>query len=246
MSNFAETKLLVFKAVMDTLPLCVAVIPWGILTGALAIQTGLTPLQAQCMSLLVFAGAAQLSAMTMMSSSVMTTVAPIISLFGSTFVISSRHLLYSIVFRRHVIHLPLYRRLLMGFVLTDEMFAVSQVDTQREGRFSEAFALASGFSFYIVWNAATLIGILAGEQFQHLDSLGLDFAIAATFIAMTFVDIRRFPVLVAIVVSGVLSVCLKPFFSDSYIIIAAILGMLAAYSLGEPMEETEKNEEAKV
>lgn len=245
MTNFAETKSLALKAVMDTLPLCVAVIPWGILTGALAIQTGLTPLQAQCMSLLVFAGAAQLSAMTMMSNSAMFGVAPVMSLFSSTFVISSRHLLYSIVFRRHVMHLPLHRRLLMGFVLTDEMFAVSQVDTHRAGRFSELFALVSGFSFYFVWNAATLIGIIAGEKFQHLDSLGLDFAIAATFISMTFVDIRRFPVLVAILVSGLTSICLKPFFNDSNIIIAAIVGMLAAYSLGEPLQEPNVPEKSK-
>lgn len=223
-----SSKSLAIKAFMDTLPLCVAVIPWGILTGAIAIQVGMTPLQAQLMSLLVFAGAAQLSGMTMMASAT-----PLLSLFASTFVISSRHLLYSVVFRQHVIHLPLHRRLIMGFVLTDEMFAVSQAHTQKFGQFSELFALVSGFSFYLVWNLATAAGILAGEYFNDLESLGLDFAIAATFIAMTFTDLRRFPVLVAVLVSGVLSVVLKPFFSDSYIIIAALFGMLAAYCMNE-------------
>lgn len=237
MNSLRDNKSLALQAFLDTLPLCIAVIPWGILTGALAIQTGLTPLQAQLMSLLVFAGAAQLSGMTMMANAT-----PMLSLFASTFVISSRHLLYSVVFRQYVMRLPLYRRLLMGFVLTDEMFAVSQVHTLKSGQFSEVFALVSGFSFYLIWNLATTAGIVAGESFENLDSLGLDFAIAATFIAMTFGDIRRFPVLVAVLVSGFLSVALKPLLTDSYIIVAALLGMLAAYSLNEPSEPVDSDD----
>lgn len=220
---------------MDTLPLCIAVIPWGILTGAIAIQVGMTPLQAQLMSLLVFAGAAQLSGMSMMAAAT-----PLMPMFASTFVISSRHLLYSVVFRQYVMHLPLHRRLLIGFVLTDEMFAVSEAQTKKVGYFSEVFALASGVTFYVFWNVATAVGIMAGEHFENLEALGLDFAIAATFIAMTFMDLRRFPVLVAVVVSGVLSVILKPFFNDSYIIIASIFGMLAAYSLNEKVQDEKR------
>lgn len=229
MTHLQTNRSLALKAFMDTLPLCIAVIPWGILTGAIAIQVGMSPLQAQLMSLLVFAGAAQLSGMTMMANAT-----PLLPLFASTFVISSRHLLYSVVFRQHVVHLPLHRRLLMGFVLTDEMFAVSEAHTKLSGRFSETFALVSGFSFYVIWNLATTTGIIAGEYFDNLESLGLDFAIAATFIAMTFTDLRRLPVLVAVIVSGTLSVLLKPVFTDSYIIVAALLGMLAAYFLKEP------------
>jgi 4-azaleucine resistance transporter AzlC len=237
MAHLQSNKFLAAKAFMDTLPLCIAVIPWGILTGAIAIQIGMSPLQAQLMSLLVFAGAAQLSGMTMMANAT-----PLLPLFASTFVISSRHLLYSVVFRQHVIHLPLHRRLLMGFVLTDEMFAVSEAHTKLSGYFSEIFALVSGFSFYVIWNLATAAGILAGEYFGNLESLGFDFAIAATFIAMTFTDLRRVPVLVAIIVSGVLSVLLKPYFNDSYIIIAALLGMLAAYIFSEPSDEPNDGE----
>ncbi len=219
------------RAVADTLPLCIAVIPWGILTGALAIQIGMSPLQAQLMSLLVFAGAAQLSGMTLIAST-----APLGAIFASTFVISSRHLLYSVVFRQHVTQLSRSLKVIMAFILTDEMFAVSEAHTKRSGQFSALFALVSGFSFYVIWNVATLIGILIGDTFKDLDSLGLDFAIAATFIAMTFGELRRFPVFIAVLASGCLSVLLKPIFTDSYIVIAALAGMLAAYVLGQEGE----------
>lgn len=47
------------------LPLCPAVVPWGILAGSMALQNGLTPAQGLGMSAIVFAGAAQLVAMGM-------------------------------------------------------------------------------------------------------------------------------------------------------------------------------------
>ena len=215
---------LCFDGAVDTLPLAMAVIPWGILTGALAIKIGLTPLYAQLLSLLVFAGAAQLSAMTLMSGGAST-----LAIFGTTFVISARHLLYSIVFREHVMRLPFRWRLMIAFVLTDEMFAVSQAHTKRYGVFSASYAVVSGVTFYVIWNLSTLLGIIGGDSINNLDQLGLDFAIVATFIAMTFDQLRYKPIGLSIITSGILAVILKPVFSDSYIILAAIAGMCVGY-----------------
>lgn len=227
---------LCIDAIVDTLPLAIAVIPWGILTGALAIKIGLTPLYAQMLSLIVFAGAAQLSAMTLMSGGAST-----IAIFGTTFVISARHLLYSIVFREHVMRLPLRWRLMIAFVLTDEMFAVSQAHTARYGVFSASYAVVSGITFYVIWNLATLLGIIGGDSIKNLDQLGLDFAIIATFIAMTFDQLRNRPIALSIIVSGTLAVFLKPVFPDSYIILAAIVGMCAGY-LMESLNSADDNQ----
>jgi 4-azaleucine resistance transporter AzlC len=212
------------QAILDTIPLSIAVIPWGMLTGALAIEAGFSAFQAQLMSLIVFAGAAQLSAITLLTAG-----SSFSSIFASTFVISSRHLLYSITFRQHVEALPLSSRLVIGFLLTDEMFAVSEAHSNRSRSFSPKFAIVSGVTFYLFWNLATLLGIIAGEYFVKLDSLGLDFAIVATFIAMTFAELRRYPVLIAVLMSGLTAVLLKPILADSYIIIAALVGMFSAY-----------------
>lgn len=212
------------EAVLDTMPLAVAVIPWGVLTGALGIQIGLSAGQAQAMSLFVFAGAAQLSGLTLISAG----AAPL-GILGSTLVISSRHILYSIVFRQHVLQLPFRWRAAIAFLLTDEMFAVSQAHTERNNQFSALFALVSGATFYLVWNVSTLIGIVAGDSIDKLHELGLDFAIAATFIAMTISEIKRWPMALAILVSGALSVVLKPLFSESYLVLSALAGMIAAF-----------------
>lgn len=217
---------LYYDAVLAILPLSIAVIPWGVLTGALAIQAGLSAIQAQCLSLLVFAGAAQLSGISMIASGI-----PVASIYGSTAVISARHLLYSIVFRSHIEQLNLAKRLLVAFVLTDEMFAVSEARTKRTGEFSLSFALVSGFTFYLIWNLATLMGILAGNLFEDLESFGLDFAIVATFIAMTFNHLKKIPEVATVIVSGLIAVLLKPHFAQSYIILATLIGMSTGYVL---------------
>ncbi|MEO0369731.1 MAG: AzlC family ABC transporter permease, partial [Pseudomonadota bacterium] len=135
---------------VDILPLAIACIPWGILTGALAVQAGLSNLQAQVMSLIVFAGAAQISGLSMIASG----VSPI-SILGSTFVISSRHLLYSIRFRQHVDQLSTAWRLGIGFLLTDEMFAVSEAHTRKVEYFDKYYAFYSGLCFWVIWNLST-------------------------------------------------------------------------------------------
>ncbi len=221
------------------MPLSIAVIPWGILTGALAVQVGFTPLQAQCLSLLVFAGAAQISAISMVSSGV-----PLSSIFGSTMVISSRHLLYSIVFRTHIEKYGFFTRALTGFVLTDEMFVVSEAHTKRSGQFSLKYALVSGVTFYVIWNLATFVGVVAGRYFSDLESMGFDFAIVATFIAMTFDQLRTMPELATLIVSGVSAILLQATFPESYIIIATMLGMTTGYFLSNDPDRKSGSEVA--
>lgn len=212
------------ESILAMLPLAIACVPWGILTGALSIQVGLSPLQSQLLSALVFAGAAQLSALTMFAAH-----ATGLSILGSTVVISSRHILYSLTFKRHVEGLSLPRRLLISFVLTDEMFAVSEADTRRHKRFSSTYALWSGFTFYVLWNISTALGIFAADRLDNLDSLGLEFAIAATFIAMTFDRIRELPILITIGVAAASVLLLKPLTGDATILVSALIGMLAGY-----------------
>lgn len=50
------------RGALAVFPLELAVVPWGILAGSYAIEVGLTWLEAQAMSAVVFAGAAQLAA----------------------------------------------------------------------------------------------------------------------------------------------------------------------------------------
>ena len=74
-----------------TLPLVLGAIPFGIIFGAVAVSSGLSPLTAQAMSVFVFAGASQFIAAGLFASG-----AGLFVIILTTFVVNLRHSLYSI------------------------------------------------------------------------------------------------------------------------------------------------------
>ncbi len=153
-------------ASLDILPLSLAVVPWGILTGSLAIEVGLTALQAQCMSLFVFAGAAQLASLNLLQIA-----SPLVAILSTTFVVSSRHLLYSAVLRDFAQGLPWYKRFPLAFLLTDELFAVAENYRAQSGQFHYAYMIVAGIGFHIAWNLSTLTGIIIASSTKNLPDL---------------------------------------------------------------------------
>lgn len=213
---------LFMQGTIAMIPLSVAVIPWGLLAGSYAIESGLSPLESQALSAILFAGSAQLVATGMIKAGVGLTTMLLTTLF-----ITSRHFLYSVSMRDKIGKLPLRWRLALGYLLTDELFAIC--GNQSEQRFEPWYALGAGLSFYLCWNLATLIGIVAGSYIPALNELGLEFAVAATFIALVIPNIKNSPTLVAVLVALVLSVSLNLIQFEGALMIASIGGMLAGY-----------------
>ena len=79
------------QGALAMLPLSIAVLPWGLLAGSFAIESGLTVLESQALSAVLFAGSAQLVATGMFK-----TGAGLLTLLITTFFITSRHFLYSV------------------------------------------------------------------------------------------------------------------------------------------------------
>lgn len=212
------------KGLLDMLPLCLAVIPWGILCGSLAIQNGFSALETQAMSLLVFAGSAQLVAIELIAGNT-----PLLTILFTTFIISSRHFLYGLAVRHKIIDQPMRWRLPISFVLTDELFAFSHHRKAYRTKIRLIYALSAGFSFYIAWNLWTLIGIVAGAMLPDLTHLGLDFAIAATFIALVIPGIKNIASLVTVIVAGISATLLKSIEFELWLVCSALLAMTAGY-----------------
>lgn len=225
-------KTAIAKGFWDMLPLNLAVIPWGILCGSLAVQSGFSPLEAQLMSLLVFAGSVQLVAIELIVGN-----ASLITILVTTFIISARHFLYGLSVRHKLIDKPLKWRLSLGFLLTDELFAFSHHSRAYQGKIRLVYALVAGGSFYIAWNIWTLIGVVAGAMLPDLTQLGLDFAIASIFIALVIPSITNWPTLFACLASAVSIVVFKLWQVELGLIFAALLGMSVGYLLASKRGE---------
>ena len=208
------------------LPLSFAVLPWGILFGSLAVQRGFDWLEAQLFSGIVFGGAVQIVTVELMANN-----ASLFTVLFSAFVISSRHFLYGLALRERLSIKPLRWRLGLGFLLTDELFALSGDRRAYRNRFRLYYALGAGGSFYLAWNLWTFIGIFAGTSLPNLTELGLDFAIAATFIALVLPGIKTLASFSAAVAAGVASVTFTLWEFDLSLVCAALLAMCVGFSI---------------
>jgi 4-azaleucine resistance transporter AzlC len=186
----------------DTLPMIVGASPFGLIFGSLVAGSGLLPWQGQAMSLAVFAGSSQFIALSLVAGQ-----AGLVVIWLTTFIVNLRHVLYAATLLPDVAHLPARWRWLLGFLLTDESFAVMSGYYRRNPKapLGHWYFLGSGLSMYLNWQLWTLLGLLFGAAFPGLEKLGLDFAMVATFIAIVVPLLCSVPRLGAALAAGFLA-----------------------------------------
>ena len=99
------------KGAVDMLPLSLAVLPWAVLFGSLAVQRGFSWVEAQMFSAVIYGGAVQIVTVELMADE-----APLVTILFSALVISSRHFLYGLTLREKLKVKPLRWRLGLGFL----------------------------------------------------------------------------------------------------------------------------------
>lgn len=217
-----------FRAgVRDTFPLLVGAFPFGIIFGAVAVTSGLTPAAAAAMSAFVFAGSAQFIAAGLVAGG-----AGLAVIVLTTFVVNLRHMLYSATLAPHLARLPRRWLLPLGFWLTDESFVVAarhyeEHDTQEK----HWYLLGSEIAMYLTWQLVTWLGIVAGSAIPDPANWGLDFALVVTFIGMLIPMIKNRPTLAAVLVAGAAAMLANGLPNQFGLLLAALLGIAAGVVL---------------
>ncbi len=206
------------------LPLVIGAIPFGIIFGTLAQSSGLSFAGAVAMSAVVFAGSAQFIALGLLAAG---TALPIIIL--TTFVVNLRHLLYSLSLVTHVKHLSSIWKLIIGFWLTDEVFAVAINRYNRGDRssYKHWYYLGAAIFMYLNWQVCTIIGLTLGNLIPNARNWGLDFAMSVTFIGMVIPYVKNKPMVVTVIVSGIMALLTRNLPYQSGLIVAATVGIVA-------------------
>ncbi|CAN5848506.1 AzlC family ABC transporter permease [soil metagenome] len=214
----------------DTIPMLVGAAPFGMIFGTLVATTQMTAWQGQFMSLGVFAGSSQFIAVGLIASHT-----GMLVIWLATFIVNLRHMLYAASLMPHVRHLPQGWRWLLGFLLTDETFAVMDRYYRYHPRaqFGHWYFLGSGLAMYVNWQCWTLIGLLFGAIFPALQTLGLDFAMVATFIAIIVPQLVRLPHLVAALIAGSIAYLLQGLPYKLGLLAAVIAGVGAGLLLSQ-------------
>jgi len=160
------------------LPLWLGAAPFGVIYAVSALAAGLSPAQTLAMSLLVFAGASQFTAVGMLAAG-----AGPLAVAITTLILNARHLLMAASLAPHLRGLGPWGRLLLAAQLTDESYAVG-IGRYIEGRGTPAFLAGCNLSLYTVWPLSTMVGILLGRAIPDPAAYGLDLIFPLTFVGL--------------------------------------------------------------
>jgi 4-azaleucine resistance transporter AzlC len=205
-------------------PLVVGAIPFGIIFGTLAASSGLSFAATLSMSAFVFAGSSQFIAIGLVATG---TVLPLI--IATTFVVNLRHLLYAVSTVPHVRHLSHAWKLLLGFWLTDEAFAVAIARYNQPDRSPHKhwYHLGASLFMYVNWQLCTLAGLTIGHLIPNATSWGLDFAMSVTFIGMVIPYLINQPMIVAVLVAGITALLAHGLPHQLGLMVATLAGIVA-------------------
>ena len=179
-------------------PLWLGVVPFAAAYAITARSAGLSLIETQALSVLVFAGSAQFSAVGLFA--VGTAGAEIVL---TTFLLNVRHLLYGVSLGREF-ELARRERPVAAFFLTDEAFGVAAASKERSFR----FLLGVELSLFTMWNLATLGGFLLGSALPDPERLGVDLIFPLAFLALLVPLVRTRVELVVALGSGAVAYAL--------------------------------------
>jgi len=176
-------------------PLWLGVVPFGLAYAVIARNAGLSLLETQALSVLVFAGSAQVSAAGLFARG-----AGGVEIVLTTFLLNVRHVLYGLSLGRTVQMSP-RERAIGAFFLTDEAYGVAVASGARTFR----FLLGAELSLFLTWNLATFAGALLGGAIPDPERIGVDFVFPIAFLALLVPLVRRRVELVVAVAAGALA-----------------------------------------
>ncbi|MCD4672936.1 MAG: AzlC family ABC transporter permease [Anaerolineaceae bacterium] len=213
------------------LPVVMGYIPIGFAFGVLAQKAGLSVWHTLAMSVFVFAGSSQLIAVGLIAAG----TAPI-SIIITTFIVNLRHMLMAASVSPHL--KGWRKRELAGFAceLTDETFAIHSVSFAN-GTPSKGEVFTTNIVSQLSWVVGSWLGVTMGQLISDVRPYGLDYALAAMFIALLVMQISNWVQAAVAVAAGVLSLGFMFLGWDQWhVILATVIGA----TVGVVVEECSK------
>ncbi len=170
--------------------------------GVLARQAGLSAAAAIIMSLIVFAGSAQFTAVAIVAAGGGITTA-----IGASTMMNSRFLPMGIAFAPSLKG-GAVKRALQGQTVVDASWAIA---ARGDGSFDRWILFGASSIQFVTWNLGTAIGAFGGESLPDPDTLGLDALYPAFFVALLVSEARSGRARGAAALGALIALVLVPF-----------------------------------
>jgi 4-azaleucine resistance transporter AzlC len=200
-------------------PLLVGIVPWGVVAGVAMVSAGLTQGQAVAMSLLVFAGSAQLAVLPLLIAK-----APLWVMYATALIVNLRYVIYSAVLAPHFEHLSRPWRALLSYITVDGVFAlfVGKYAPDEAKDRKHWFFLGGSLTMWTGWQLSSMAGVFGGTLIPHAWSL--EFAATLALIAVLVPLLHDRAVVCAALAAGGVSLAASKWPLN--------LGLLAAIAVG--------------
>lgn len=145
------------RGAADMSGIALGVAAWGLVTGVAMVKSGMEIPVALAMSLLVFAGSAQLAALPLIVSD-----APVWVVWATAICVNLRFVIQSAQWRPYLAHLPLQQRLLMSYVAADLNYVLfmRRFPDPRPGPGQVPYFWGGSLLNFGAWHVMSVVGIL--------------------------------------------------------------------------------------
>ncbi|MGH8425628.1 MAG: AzlC family ABC transporter permease, partial [Pseudomonas fluorescens] len=173
------------QGVRALIPLSPGVVPFGLLTGVMAINMGMSPGTTMGMTLLFYSGSAQMVALQLLHTGVMP-----LAIVVTALVINLRFIMYSASLAPHLHHLPRRWTWPLSYMLSDQSYALCslKLSSGELGQFAHHYYAGTAAAMWLSWQLSVLTGIYLGASIP--ETWSLSFAIPLSFLALLVPGIR--------------------------------------------------------
>jgi predicted branched-subunit amino acid permease len=208
------------QGITDALPLFVPAIPFGLVIGLAITEAGMNPLAGWSSSWLIFAGAAQLTLITLLGGGVALAAA-----ISTALVVNARHLMYSVALTPAFQRQPRWFRWLGPYLLIDQVFALVTMRPEEDPDRFRTYYLAAGATFWVLWPAVVALGLLIGPVVP--DEWNLGFAIPILFIGLLVVGTETWPEVVAALAGAAVTYLVASLPNRTGLLVGSVAGVTA-------------------
>lgn len=209
---------------------------WGLVVGVAMIKTGLSLPQALGMTLIVFAGSAQLASLPLIVAN-----APIWVVFATALVVNLRFVIFSALLAPHFSHLPWHKRLMLGYTAGDMTVALFLQRFPDEAPELGKVSYLKGLLYpnWLAWQIGSIIGIFLGSAVP--EAWGLGFAGSLAILCILVPMVLNSAALCGVLVASATAVLAYGFPYKLGLLTAVVLGMLTSMLVQELGERRKRH-----
>jgi len=200
------------------IPITMGYIPMGIGYAALAIKAGLTPLQTVGFSILVYAGAGEIIAVTMLLNG-----ATAFAIILTNFVVNLRYFVMNVCVYNKVQKTSPLLNALSCHLTTDESFAMFSLMDESSIWTYVGLSLTSWLS----WILGAAIGVFVLDLLPVIVTNSFNISLYALFVAILIPNVKKnYRIGLLVIITGIMNIILQTIIGNWSIIVSTLLGAL--------------------